>query len=60
MNRSIKNCIQDVPIDDNKNLVVLSKSIGLEFMKLSKENSVKNSILQTSNTVARLGWFCYN
>ena len=74
MNKNIKKYNQDLSTDDNKNVVIKSRNfhhqnsshdsnkskVKLEFIELSKENAVKNSTLQTSNIVTRLGWFCYN
>ena len=69
MHKSIKRFNKDVSTDENKRFMIESRNVHqqncrtsnksnwLEFMKLSKENSVKNPIWQTSHIVAKLGWF---
>ena len=71
MNKRIKKYHQDLSTHDNKNVVIKSRNFHqqnsshdsnkskLQFIKLSKENAVKNSILETSNIVAKAGWFCH-
>ena len=71
MNKIIKKYNQDFSTDDNKNAEIRSRNFQkqntshdsnkskLEFIKLSKENADKNSILKTSNYIAKLGKFCY-
>ena len=71
MNRSIKKYNQDLSTDDNKNVVIKSRNFHqqnsshdsnkskLQFIKLAKENAVKDSILKTSSIVAEAGWFCH-
>ena len=68
MNKSITTYHEDVPTDDNENLVIESRNVHqqnathvsnkcnlkLGFIKLSKQNSN----LETSSIVAKLGLLC--